>query len=285
MPERNENYVKERYRLLNIAHRGARSLAPENTIAAARKALEIGAAVWELDVRMSRDKELVVIHDATLKRTSNVKKIFSGRKPWSVRNFTLAEIQRLDFGSWFNKTDPFGQITAGRISQKEQISFEGIEVLTLREALEFTRKNNWKVNIEIKSSSSHPDNFEPVEKIVALINRLGMKEMVIVSSFDQAYVKKVKQLDPGIPTGLLVDESLAHPVNCLKRINADAYHPEISVIDLSKIRKLRNEGFCINVWTVNDERTMRDLIRVRVDGIITDFPQNLESILRERAKV
>lgn len=276
---------KKGYRPLNIAHRGARSLAPENTIAAARKALEIGVAVWELDVRMTRDKELVVIHDATLKRTSNVKKIFSDRKPWSVRDFTLAEIQRLDFGSWFNKTDPFGQIAAGRISQKEQISFKGIKVLTLEEALEFTRKNNWRVNIEIKNSSSDPDNFEAVEEIVALINRLGMEEMVIVSSFDQAYVKKVKQLDSGIPTGLLVYESPGDPVNCLKRINADAYHPEISEIDLGKIGELRKEGFYINVWTVNNERTMRDLIRVRVDGIITDFPQNLETILRERVKL
>lgn len=276
---------KKGYRLLNIAHRGARSLAPENTIAAARKALEIGVAVWELDVRMTRDKELVVIHDATLKRTSNVKKIFSDRKPWSVKSFTLAEIKRLDFGSWFNKTDPFGQIAAGRISQKEQISFKGMEVLTLGEALEFTRKNNWRVNIEIKNSSSDPDNFEVVEKTVALINRLGMEEMVIISSFDQAYVKKVKQLDPGIPTGLLVYASPGDPVNCLKRINADAYHPEISLIDVSNIRKLRQEGFCINVWTVNDERTMRDLIGVRVDGIITDFPQNLETILRERVKL
>lgn len=276
---------KKGYRLLNIAHRGARSLAPENTIAAARKALEIGVAAWELDVRMTRDKELVVIHDATLKRTSNVKKIFSDRKPWSVKSFTLAEIKRLDFGSWFNKRDPFGQIAAGRISQKEQSSFKGMEVLTLGEALEFTRKNNWGINIEIKNSSSDPDNFEVVEKTVALINRLGMEKIVIVSSFDQTYVKKVKQLDPGIPTGLLVYVSPGDPVNCLKRINADAYHPGISVIDVSNIRKLRQEGFYVNVWTVNDERTMRDLIRARVDGIITDFPQNLETILRERVKL
>jgi len=97
-----------RRKVFNIAHRGARSLAPENTISAARKALEVGADGWELDVQMSRDKKMVVIHDESLVRTSNVKEIFPHREPWLVRDFTLKELQELDFGSWFNETDPFG---------------------------------------------------------------------------------------------------------------------------------------------------------------------------------
>jgi len=138
--EKHIDWRQKRYRPLNIAHRGARSLAPENTIVAARKALEIGAFAWELDVQMTRDKKLVVIHDTTLDRTSNIEKIFPDRKPWLVRDFTLAEIQKLDFGSWFNKADPFGQITAGGISKKEQDSFQGIEVLTLQEALSLLKR-------------------------------------------------------------------------------------------------------------------------------------------------
>lgn len=279
--EKHVNWRQKRYKPLNIAHRGARSLAPENTIVAARKALEIGAFAWELDVQMTRDKKLVVIHDATLDRTSNVKKIFPDRKPWLVRDFTLAEIQKLDFGSWFNKADPFGQITAGRIFKEKQDSFEGIEVLTLQEALEFTKKNNWRVNIEIKSLASELDNFELVEKVITLTNRLRMEKMLIVSSFNPAYVKKVKQLNPEVATGMLVNEPLVNPVNYLKRIGADAYHPEISAINLDEIGQLHNEGFSIIVWTVDDEKTMKDLIKTNIDGIITDFPQNLEAILRE----
>ena len=95
------DFTKNQNRPLNIAHRGARSLAPENTLAAARKGLEVGADMWELDIQMTADGELIVIHDNTLKRTSNVREVFPKRKPWLVHEFTLDEIRLLDFGSWW----------------------------------------------------------------------------------------------------------------------------------------------------------------------------------------
>jgi len=165
-----------RRKVFNIAHRGARSLAPENTISAARKALEVGADGWELDVQMSRDKKMVVIHDENLVRTSNVKEIFPHREPWLVRDFTLKELQELDFGSWFNETDPFEQIAAGNVSKEEQRSFAGVKILSLEEALEFTKKSKWKVNIEIKSFPFETDNFELVEKVVDQINQFKMEK-------------------------------------------------------------------------------------------------------------
>ena len=117
----------------------ARSLAPENTLAAARKALEIGADLWELDVAMTADGELFVVHDDTLERTSNVREVFPDRKPFSNYLFTLEEVKRLDFGSWFVSTDPFKQIAAGNVSAAEQESYRGEKAPTLREALAFTR--------------------------------------------------------------------------------------------------------------------------------------------------
>ena len=105
-----------RKRRLIAAHRGARSLAPENTLAAARLALAAGARMWEIDVRMSRDGEIVLIHDPNLERTSDAPGKFPGRSPWLVHDFTLDELKTLDFGSWFSETDPFGQIAAGKIS-------------------------------------------------------------------------------------------------------------------------------------------------------------------------
>ncbi len=97
-------------RVINIAHRGARSLAPENTLAAARKALDAGADMWELDVCLSRDGELVVIHDSTLKRTSNVQEVFPLRRPYHVHDFTLEELHRLDFGSWYVRKTHSGRL-------------------------------------------------------------------------------------------------------------------------------------------------------------------------------
>jgi len=268
-----------RRKVFNIAHRGARSLAPENTISAARKALEVGADGWELDVQMSRDKKMVVIHDESLVRTSNVKEIFPHREPWLVRDFTLKELQELDFGSWFNETDPFGQIAAGNVSKEEQRSFVGVKILSLEEALEFTKKSKWKVNIEIKSFPFETDNFELVEKVVDQINQFKMEKMVMVSSFNHAYIKQVKKLNPRITTGALVDKPLNNPANYLKEIEADVYDVSVSAISLDEIELLQSKGFSVIIWTVNDEKTMKDLIKVRVDGVITDFPQKLKTIL------
>ena len=105
---------------LNIAHRGARSLAPENTLAAARKALEIGADLWELDVAMTSDGVPFIVHDDTLARTSNVKQLFPERQPFTNHLFSWDDVQKLDFGSWFVATDPFKQIAAGKVTQAEQ---------------------------------------------------------------------------------------------------------------------------------------------------------------------
>ena len=155
---------------LNIAHRGARSLAPENTLAAARKGREIGADLWELDVAVTADGELVVLHDDTLDRTSNVAEIFPDRRKNLVYSFSMAELRRLDFGSWFVKTDPFKQIAAGAVSQAEQDKYKGEPIPTLREALVFTRDNHWRVNIEIKDASkTRAADAVIVEKTVALV--------------------------------------------------------------------------------------------------------------------
>ena len=110
---------------LNIAHRGASSLAPENTLAAARKALDLGADMWELDVQMTADGELVILHDNTLKRTSNVETIFPVRRPWRVHQFNLNEIRQLDFGSWFEEQDPFGQVLFNDIIVKHGLNLFG----------------------------------------------------------------------------------------------------------------------------------------------------------------
>lgn len=232
---------------------------------------------------MSRDKDLIVIHDDTLDRTSNAGALFPDRKPWLVKDFTLEEIQKLDFGSWFNEVDPFGQIAAGNVSIEDQKSYVGERAPTLREALEFTKKNEWTVNVEIKVLPSLVKGIEMTEKIVDLIEELKIEEKVIVSSFNHKYIKWMKKLNPRIATGFLVNEPLANSVNYLDMIGADAYHPKASAINLEEIRFLRDHGFGVNVWTVNDEKLMMKLIDAGVSGIITDFPQKLQIILQGKS--
>ncbi|MDQ4078325.1 MAG: glycerophosphodiester phosphodiesterase [Chloroflexota bacterium] len=268
--------------VLNIAHRGARSVAPENTLAAARKALEIGADMWELDVCMSVDGVPYLAHDDTLTRTSNVTEIFPNRHPWASHAFTWEEIQQLDFGSWFNRQDPLGQIAIGNVSEAEQVSFIGDPAPSLEQALRFTRDNDWRVNIEIKDLSGTSGDATVVEEVVSLIEALGMEELVLISSFNHPYLKRARAANPTIPTAALVNRPASDPTALVKQLGAQAYNPGLVAIRPSQIPAIRDADIDVYVWTVNDEATMHTLIQHHVSGIITDFPQRLKRVLNSR---
>ncbi len=267
--------------ILNIAHRGARSLAPENTLAAARAALAAGADMWELDVSLTADGVPVLLHDDTLERTSNVADVFPARQPWLVSQFTLAELRQLDFGSWFVEQDPFGQIAAGQVSPAACNTFRGEAIPTLREALEFTRQQQWQVNVEIKFPEQGPVDDAVVGLVVAMIEELGLVEQVIISSFFHPYLARVKELNPALATAALVHLPPGDkPLDILTRLQAQAYHPGKRAIEPGDIASLRAQGFGVNIYTVNDEALMQTLIEAQASGIITDFPQRLAALLR-----
>jgi glycerophosphoryl diester phosphodiesterase len=268
-------------RPLIIAHRGARSLAPENTIAAGRKALEVGADMWELDVGMTADGELLVVHDDTLTRTSNVKRVFPERRPWSLAEFTLEEIRRLDFGTWFAEQDPFDQIAAGAVSPIEIESYVGEPAPTLRQALVFTRDHDWHVNVEIKDLRHTPGDSQVVPGVLALLEELGLVDRVLVSSFKHAYLREIGRRNPRIATGALVDKAHADPNSLLRRLGARAYHPSLTAFRREQVSGLQAHGFRVNVWTVNDPEVMKSLMNAGVNGIFTDFPQILTPLVTE----
>ena len=263
----------------NIAHRGARSLAPENTLLAAYKALEVGADGWELDVALTADGELVVIHDDTPLRTSDVAAVFPERASWKVNQFTLPELRLLDFGSWYVRTDPFNQITAGNISDADLETFRHARIPTLKEALEFTKQNNWLVNVELKDQTGKSGELDFVERAVALIAESAMQDHVLISSFNHSYLKRAKKVDRSIDTAALVGEPATDPVALLFELGARAYHPSVKASNRPHFDGLRKAGKDINVWTVNDEPTMRRMLDIGATGLITDFPQRLHSVL------
>lgn len=268
---------------LVIAHRGASSLAPENTLAAARKALEIGADLWELDVSVTADGELVLMHDNTLERTSNVKEVFPDREPWQVWDFTLTEIQTLDCGSWFNEKDPFKQIKAGNVSETDQQSYVGELAPTLRQALEFTLDNHWRVNVELKKQPTEELDRIIVEKVVALIEELGMDDgrQVVVSSFRHDYLRAVKDLNPRIPTQAITSKIIRDLPAYLAELNTDTCNPKVTAWNYKRLGEMRAQGIAFNVWTVDDELTMKALINTGVNGIVTNYPQTLILLLRQ----
>jgi glycerophosphoryl diester phosphodiesterase len=270
---------------LCIAHRGGASLAPENTLAAARKALELGADMWELDVSVTADGELVLLHDDSLVRTTNVQAVFPHRAPWLITHFTLAEIKTLDAGSWFVETDPFGTIAGGIVTLAEQNAWRGQSIPTLREALIFTREQQWRVNIEIKELLPPLETFPVVEAVIELIEALAMVDQVLLSSFFHPYMHQAKSLNPAIAAAALLDvgKLMIFPevLNFRedKSITFDAFHPHYTSFDAEKTQALRRAGVAVNSWTVNDPQEMERLIQAGVTGIITDFPQILKQIL------
>ncbi|HWR66655.1 MAG TPA: glycerophosphodiester phosphodiesterase family protein [Bellilinea sp.] len=269
---------------LVIAHRGARSLAPENTLAAARKAFELGADMWELDVAVTADGELILMHDDTLERTCNASEVYISRLPWNVWDFTLAEIQALDCGSWFNVQDPFGQIAAGAVTQEDQKSYEGEKAPTLREALEYTKSNQWRVNIEIKEQPDAATARVAVEKTVALVEELAMETdaQAVISSFEHAYLEHVHELNPQLPIQLLTTKAISNPDDYLAKYDTRSFNPKLSAWSYEEIKELSDRGILFNVWTVNDVQAMKALIDANVQGIITDFPQVLLQVLAEK---
>lgn len=268
---------------LVIAHRGARSLAPENTMAAAQKAFELGADLWELDVAVTADDELILMHDDTLERTCSAKEVFPDRNPWNVWDFTLEEIRSLDCGSWYESKDPFGEIEAGNVTPEELASYAGIQAPNLREALEFTRENGWRVNIELKEQPDQVKSRIIVDKTIALIEELDMDrdQQVVISSFNHDYLREVHRLNPGIPVQAITQKLIGDLDLYLKEIGTDTVNPKINNWSYQRMTELEAQGIHFNVWTVNDELVMKALIKSGVSGIITDYPGALIQLLNE----
>jgi glycerophosphoryl diester phosphodiesterase len=268
-----ERYMERHTKILVQAHRGFRGIAPENTLLAARKGLEAGADLWELDVAASRDGELVILHDDTLVRTTDACERFPDRAPWSVYDFDLAELRSLDAGSWYAAVDPFGQIAEGRVGPADLAAFAGTRLPTLRAALELIRDTGWEANVEIKDATGRACDAWIVERTVDMIREYGLVDRCCVSSFNHEYLKRVRRAEPALETGALVEKRApADVVALLRRTGARSYNPDKEILDEPTAKAVRAAGFDIYVWTVNDEADMKRLVDWGVTGLITDFP-------------
>ncbi|MBI2902900.1 MAG: glycerophosphodiester phosphodiesterase, partial [Candidatus Methylomirabilis oxyfera] len=237
---------------LNVAHRGASAMAPENTMVAFEKAVELGADVIELDLHVSQDGELIVIHDYTLDRTTD------GRGP--VHQRSLAELTRLDAGRWFGE------------------GFAGQRIPTLAEVLDrFARKV--PLALEIKAGSTFFPGIE--ERVVSALRRHAAIDQAAVASFDHHALRRLKEIEPTIRTAaLLVGRPVA--LSALAgAAGANGLALEASFVTRSEVEACRAAGLKLVVWVVNDPAQMRHFIRLGVDGIITDRPDLLRLALTE----
>ncbi len=264
----------------NIAHRGARSLAPENTMAAVKRALDLGADLWETDISVTKDEALILFHDNSLERTTNATTVFPGRPSYLFTEFTLAEILTLSAGSYFEATDPAGEIAAGNVSPLDLDAFKTERVPTLEEALVFTRDNNWQVNLELKDLPGSFKTFPLPQRTLEMIKRVGIGlDQFVISSFNHTWLKQVEAMAPGVQVQALLGDWDGEILD-FKDYHFETYNLNHTCIDETIIQALKGRNKKINLFTVNDTRDMNRFLKAGVDGIITDFPQRLTAILK-----
>lgn len=247
---------------------------------AMHRAKECGAHCWETDIRLSKDGELVIFHDPTLERTTDVasRTKFQSRKPWRTDLFTAAELQELDAGSWFLTDDPFGTVASGEVTTEERAAIRGQKIPLLRDILEFTRTHHFPVNLEIKSLDTPPVDIAIVDQIIAMLRQTATTDLVLLSSFRHEYLLRARALHPTIALAVLAKGQ--HPAdlnNYLDELSPSAYHPEKALCTPRLINELLQAGFRINSWLVNDIARAKELLQAGM-GVITDWPQRLTSI-------
>jgi glycerophosphoryl diester phosphodiesterase len=237
----------ERGRVWVVGHRGAMGHCPENTLASFERALDLGADWIELDVHLSRDGELIVIHDETLERTTNGHGL--------VREHTLSELRALDAG-------------------------DGQCIPTLPEVLSFARGRGTVVDIEIKNAPIFYQGIE--EAVVQAVRDARMVDDVIVISFDHAAVKRVKELEPRLATGVLYAcRPTDGGIGLARAARADALLPHWAYVTHDDVARAHAEDLSVAPWASSDPKVLRHLVDCGVDAIGTNHPDVLRDVLAQ----
>ncbi len=258
-----------------IAHRGARSLAPENTLVAARKAHQLGADLWETDVAVTADDHLVLMHDDAMIRTTNVSDIFPERIPAPFSTYNLDEIRSLDAGSWFERDDPFGQVAAGAVNHQELAGFAGERVPLLREAFELTLELDWFLNLELKTQPAPQDDFDLLSAVLELADEVGIgADRLLFSSARFAWLKTLKQRRPEFEVQAILGLFPEDPIDFSDPF-FDTFNPRYTRVSADQLKKQVDRGLKLNPYSVNDDETIARHIEIGVSGLITDFPQRV----------
>ncbi len=287
--------------VLNIAHRGARAFAPENTLEAFAKAQTFGCEMIELDVHLAKDNEIIVHHDDNLTRCTDVKHKFPERPSYFISDFSYPELTRLDAGSWFarelalpaeNRQEFLQSLTpveaARHVSPEDFAHYTSgnVKIPTLGQTLALARNLGLRVNIELKMLPRMYPGL--TDAVLDLVEAMAMQTDVLISSFDHEQLLKVRQRSPSVATAVLTNDRLALPGDYLQRIGADALHPGTEplglhsltrMLDTDAIQAVRKLDKQVNVWTCNDKDAMRQLIAAGATGVISDYPNRVREAI------
>jgi glycerophosphoryl diester phosphodiesterase len=225
--------------MLKIAHRGAKGYEPENTLKAFQKALDLNADGIELDVHLSADGHIIVIHDETIDRTTNGKGF--------VNTLSLTELKSFLIENQY-------------------------EIPTLNEVFDLTDKK-CLINIELKGVGTSNKVVSLIEEYI--LDKNWNYEHFIISSFDWNYLEEVRNLNPNIAIGVLTEENLDIALAFAEKIKARAIHPDYHLLNMENVNQVEEKGFLVLPWTINVKEDIQKIKSFKVDGIISDFPDRL----------
>jgi glycerophosphoryl diester phosphodiesterase len=241
--------------MLNIAHRGFSGKYPENTMLAFSKAIELGVDGIELDVHLTKDNQLVIIHDELIDRTTDGKGL--------VSDYTYDELQQFDASAGFR-----GVYSVNRIP-------------TLREYFELVKPvDGFITNIELKTGINVYPGIE--EKVNDMINEFGLADRIIISSFNHYSVLRAKKLNPDIKCGFLCESWIINFGAYTKKQGIECVHPMHWTLTNETVKEIKNNGIEINTWTVNDEKQVKRLYDLGVDAVIGNNPDIVKNFLNNK---
>lgn len=236
---------------LIFGHRGAMGYAPENTLPSFKMAMEMGVDGVELDVHMTRDGEIVVIHDFKVDRVTNGKGF--------IKDLTLGQLKALDAGLKFGE------------------KWRGVKIPTLEEVFREIG-DKVKIKVEIKRGSDYYPGIE--RKVIELIRKYGVNAQVI--SFDFDAIKTARELDPNIELGIIFTGKISWFIDIARKLGVQWLHASFDLIDEKGIEEAHRSGFKVGSWTVNDEEIAKVLVDMGIDDVTTNYPDKIIRVIRGR---
>lgn len=237
-----------------FAHRGSKKTHPENTMAAFIEAERVGTDGIELDVQLSSDRELIIIHDETLDRTTTL--------TGYVQNYTAEELKKADAGIFFSE------------------QFTGERIPFLREVFEWATENELMINIELKTDNITYEGIE--QKVIDLIREYHFEDRIILSSFNHLSLEIAKEIAPEIERALLFKDLPKDIEKLLEEKGESGFHPKRRTVTKLLIERAHNLGYKVRPWTVNKRKSILSLADFGVDAIITDDPEKAVKLLRQK---
>lgn len=256
-------------------HRGARAIYPENSILAFDYAMGVGVDALEMDLNMTKDKNLVINHD----RTINTELCKNGAS-LPIKDLTLLQIKEYDCGEIQNKNFKHQHTQ----SQKIPTFIELLEWLNNSKHL---NKNTVKLNVEIKTEKDLDTDSEVIEfanNLINILNKYNIKNRIIIQSLDERALKAVKDIDKSIKLSLLIEDPKIDMIKLAQKLNVDIISPEYILINNELVQQMHDNGFKVLPWTINSTHILQKMIDMNVDGVISDNPKEMIDYIKQYIK-